>query len=139
MFPSNNKYYLCILDYHSKFPIVKKAEGMFAESLKLAWKVRFSEYGLLTGIMSDTGGNFISDKLRQFYKFMNIEEATSSSYHHQSNGQVEVCEMYHGKCIEINDDIHIALLQIRAPPLEPLMPSHAMLLFIVKYEALCWW
>ena len=43
---------------------------------------------------------------------MNIEQDTSSSYHHQSNGQVEVCMKFvkHSmkKCIENNDDIHIA-------------------------------
>ena len=41
-------------------------------------------------IISDAGGNFISDKFRQFCKSMNIEQVTSSSYHHQSNSQVEV-------------------------------------------------
>ena len=40
--------------------------------------------------MSDVGGNFILDKLKQFCKKMNIEQAISSSYHHQSNRQVEV-------------------------------------------------
>ena len=73
--------------------------------------------------MSDAGGNFISDKFRQFCKYMNIEQVTSSSYQHQSNGQVEAhikfvkCTMK--KCIETNDDIHIALLQRRANPLDP--------------------
>ena len=33
------------------------------------------------------------------------------------------------KCIENNDDVHIALLQIRAMPLEPGLPIQAMLLF----------
>ena len=40
--------------------------------------------------MSDVGGNFISDKFRQFCKCMNIEQVTSF-YHHQSNGLVGVC------------------------------------------------
>ena len=64
---------------------------MCAESLILACKVIFLEYGLPKRIMSDAGGNFISEKFRQFCKFMNIEQVTSSSYHHQSNGQVEAC------------------------------------------------
>ena len=33
------------------------------------------------------------------------------------------------KCIDTNDDIHTALLQKRATPLEPGLPSPAMLLF----------
>ena len=64
---------------------------------------------------------------------MNIEQVTSLSLHHQSNGQVETCIKFvkctMKKCIETNDDIHIALLQIKATPLEPEPPSPAMLLF----------
>ena len=64
---------------------------------------------------------------------MNIEQVTSSSYHHQRNGQVGVCiklmKCTMKKCIETNDDIHIALLQIRTTHLEPGLLSPAMLLF----------
>ena len=42
MLTLNNSYYLCIVDYHSKFPIVKRAEDMSAESLILACKAIFS-------------------------------------------------------------------------------------------------
>ena len=47
MFTLNNKNYLCIVDYHSKFLTVKKkAEDMSTDSLILACKVICSEYGL---------------------------------------------------------------------------------------------
>ena len=46
MFHINNKNYLCIVDYHSKFQVVKKTEGLLADSLILAFKVVFSEYGI---------------------------------------------------------------------------------------------
>ena len=63
--------------------------------------------------MSDAGGNFISDKFRQFYNCMNIEQVTSLSYQNQSNSQVEVCIQFvkctMKKCIQTNDDILIAL------------------------------
>ena len=39
----NNKNYLCLVDYHSKFPIVKKAEDMSADRSILAHKVIFSK------------------------------------------------------------------------------------------------
>ena len=48
---------------------------------------------------------------------MSIMGTTSSSCHHQSNEQVETCIKFikHAmkKCIEANEDIHVALLQIR--------------------------
>ena len=66
-------------------------------------------------------------------KKMNIEQATSLSDHHQSNGQEEACmkiiKHTMKKCIETNEDIHLALLQIRSTPLEPGLPSPATLLF----------
>ena len=76
----NNKNYLCIVDYHSKFPIVKKAENMSTDKLILTCIVIFSEFGLPKKIISDAVGNFISDKSKQLCKNMNIEQATSSSY-----------------------------------------------------------
>ena len=52
-------------------------------------KVIFAEYGLPKKIWLDSGSNFVSDKFRTFCKSLNIEQAFSSSYHHQRNGQVE--------------------------------------------------
>ena len=83
--------------------------------------------------MSDMGGNFICDKFRQFCKNMNKEQATSLSYHHQSNRQVEVCikliKCTMKKGIKTNEDIHVVLLQIRVTSLEPELLSAATLLF----------
>ena len=64
---------------------------------------------------------------------MKIEQATPSSYHHQINGQVEAYIKFikhtMKKCIKTNEDIHVALLQIRSIPLEPVLLSPATLLF----------
>ena len=84
-------HYLCIVDYHSKSPIIKKTEDLSADSLIPICKVIFAEYGLPKKIMLDSGGNFISGKFKMFCKSLNIEQAFLSSYQHQSNGQVEAC------------------------------------------------
>ena len=91
IFHFNNKNYLCIVDYHSKFPVIKKMEGLSTESLITTTKVIFAEYGIPYKLMSEAGSNFISDKFRKFCSRLNIEQAVSSSYYHQSNGQVEAC------------------------------------------------
>ena len=44
MFTLDNKRYLCLVDYHSKFPIVKKTEDLSADSLILTCKIIFAEY-----------------------------------------------------------------------------------------------
>ena len=41
MFSINNNNYICIVDYHSKFPIIKKIEDLLADSLILTCKVIF--------------------------------------------------------------------------------------------------
>ena len=52
--------------------------------------VIFTEYGILC-ILSDAGTNFVSDTFKKFCSSLNIEQAVSSVYHHQSNGQAEAC------------------------------------------------
>ena len=47
MFTLNNKHFLCIVDYHSKFPVIKKSENASADSLILMCKRICAEYGLL--------------------------------------------------------------------------------------------
>ena len=51
----------------------------------------FSEYGLSKNIASESDSNFVSDKFKNFCKNLNIEQAISSSYHHQNNGKVKAC------------------------------------------------
>ena len=133
MFTLNNKHYLCIVDYHSKFPIIKKAEDISAESLILTCKPIFAEYGIPKKIMSDVGSNFISDKFKTICENLNIEQDFLSSYHHQSNGQVEAsikfikCTLK--KCFDSRSNPHIALLQICITPLGQGFCSPTIMLF----------
>ena len=91
VFHFNNKNYLCIVDYHSKFPFIKRLERLSVESLVKTVKIMFAKYGAPQKIMSDAGTNFISDMFWQFCKSINKEQAVLLAYHHQSNGQVEAC------------------------------------------------
>ena len=82
IFQLNNKNYLCIVGYHSKFPVIKKMEGLSAENRITTIKVIFAEYGIPHRLVSDGGSNFVSEKFQSF----NIKQAVLSSYHHQSSG-----------------------------------------------------
>ena len=90
-----NKNYLWIIDYHSKFPVIKMIKGLSEDNWILSCKVFvfLQKYGLSKTIIWDAGGNFISEKFKEFYKILNIEQAAASSYHHQSKGQVEAYTM----------------------------------------------
>ena len=77
VFHFNNINYLCVVDYNSKFHIVRKLQRLSVEHLINAVTAIFAEYGILQKIMSDTGTNFVSEKVRQFCKSINVEEAVS--------------------------------------------------------------
>ena len=89
IFHFNNKNYLCVVDYNSKFPVIKRLEGLSMENLINTVKIIFSKYGIPHKIMSDAGTNFVSDRFQQFCKMINIDQAISLVYHHQSNRQVK--------------------------------------------------
>ena len=91
VFHFNNINYLCVVDYNSKFPIVRKLQGLLAEHLINAVTAIFAKCGIPHKIMSDTGTNFVSERFRQFCKSISVEQAVSLAYHHQGNGQVEAC------------------------------------------------
>ena len=44
IFHFNNKNHLCIVDYHSKFQVIKRMEGLSTESLIITTKIIFAEY-----------------------------------------------------------------------------------------------
>ena len=108
-------------------------EGLSAESLIASVKIILAEYSIPHRLMSDAGGNFISAKLRNFCNSLNVEQAVSLFYHHQSNGQIEACIKFIKhiikNCSDSSGYIHIALLQIRTTPLGQGLPSPATLLF----------
>ena len=133
VFHFNNMNYLCVVDYNSKFPIVRKLQGLLAEHLINVVTAIFAKYGIPHKIMSDAGTNFVSERFRQFCKSINVEQAVSLTYHHQSNGQGEACIKFirhtFKKCTESERDKNIALLQICTMPLGQDLPSLATLMF----------
>ena len=83
-------------------------------------------------LISDAGGNFISETFEKICKKLDIECVTLS-YHHKSNGQVEKCikrvKISMKKCCDTKSDIYLALLQVRMMLLGLGLPSPETLLF----------
>ena len=85
-------------------------------------------------IISDAGGNFISQKFKEFCKKKNLKEQTASlSYHHQNNKQWDKCIKFIKwilrKWTDSNNGTYIALPQIGSTPHGQRLPSPAALLF----------
>ena len=133
VFHFNNINCLCVVDYNSKFPIIRRLRGLSSEHLINAASAIFAEHGILQKIMSDTGTNFVSQRFRQFCKSIKIKQAVSLVYHHQTNGQVEACIKFikctFKKCAEYGRDKNIALLHICTMTIGQGLLSPATLMF----------
>ena len=48
VFHFNNKNYSCVVDYNSKFPVIKRLEGLSVENLINTVKIKiiFAKYGI---------------------------------------------------------------------------------------------
>ena len=68
----NNKTYFCIVDYHSKFPVMKLMDGLSVDSVIKTCIIIFAEYTLSNKIMSDAGTNFVSEKFQESRRHLDI-------------------------------------------------------------------
>ena len=91
IFSINNKNYLCIVDYHSKFLAIKLVTGFSTYNLIKMCNIIFVEYGMLSKIVSVVGTNSVSENFQDFCKCLNIHHAITLSYTHHINGHVEAC------------------------------------------------
>ena len=64
LFTINNSNFLCVVDYHSKLPIVRKAGALSAGSLNTCCKIIFAEYEVSKKIMLNVGTNFASENFQ---------------------------------------------------------------------------
>jgi transposase InsO family protein len=89
IFEYKGKRYLMIVDYYSRFIIVKYLPDIRAETVSNAFIEVLTEYGLPSTIMADCGTQYTSELFRQKCKDSGIELVFSSPYHHQSNSIAE--------------------------------------------------
>ena len=141
-FTINNNFYLCIVDYHSKFPVIKQVKGFSKDNLppKIC-KILFSECGFPSKIISDMGTNPVSEKFKTFCRWLSICHTVGSLYNCQTNGQAEACIKFVMRTIkkyyETNNYLHLSLLQIRLALISPRLPSPVMLLLKSSSRAYC--
>ena len=64
---------LCIVDYYSKFPIMKKTDDLMADKLITVASIMSAEFRLPKKIVSDAGTNFRSDKFKHFCGQQKVE------------------------------------------------------------------
>ena len=132
LFSIGNEHYLLISDYYSRYPIVKKLPSLNASATIKATKEAFSILGTPRQIMSDNGPQF-QREYNQFCEDWNICHTTSSPRYPKSNGfierQIQYIKPIIKKCLESSGDLHLAMMNVRATPLDSTLPSPAELMF----------
>lgn len=139
IFYYEKKPYLCVIDYYSKFPIIRRLEKETSADLIDTFKGIFSEHGgIVEKIVSDSGTNFTSEEFKKFARSLNIELAATSPYHHSSNGQVENCiktiKQIYKKCEATGRDARLGMMMWRATPITGCAESPAEIFMKRKFR-----
>ena len=80
IFHVNNKNFILIVDYYSRFPVVHQIHSMTSRVLVRLFTEIFSEFGFPKSIVSDGGTQFTSQEFKEFTKYWQIDHYVSSNY-----------------------------------------------------------
>ena len=89
LFEIRNSKYLLIVEYYSRFPILRKLASTTVRVLIQEMKAVFAELGVPSVIVSDGGPQYTSVEFKDFMKQWQIEHRVSSPRYPQSNGMAE--------------------------------------------------
>ena len=89
IFHHESQPYLLIVDYTSRFPIVRKLKSMSAQHIREHFKSIFSEYGLPDTVVSDNGPCYAAEAFSNLMKEYAVNHITSSPHYPQSNRLAE--------------------------------------------------
>ena len=132
-FEYKGSQFLIIVDYYSRFPVIRKLYNVRASTISNKFTAVLLEYGLPDVIVADYGTQFTSEDFRKKCSECNMELKFSSPYHHQANSVAEttigtlkhICR----KSEHDGQSITTALFMYRTTPLSDDLPSPYELLF----------
>ena len=125
--------YLLMTDYTSRFPIVHKLKSTTSSAVTSIVSNVFGLLGPPAEIVSDNGPQFAGAPFKEMCAMWGIRHSTSSPRYPRSNGlaerMVRTIKNTIKKCLQTKQDLNMALLNIRATPVQPDLPSPAEVLF----------
>ena len=130
------RHYLVLVDYMSKFPIMRQVDNETSSMVMHSIKCVLSELGNIKEMISDNGPCFRSFEFANFVISYGILHTAISQHHHQSNDQVERCmRMIKGLIKKNLDDPWMSLLIWRLTPVDGDLRSPVELLNGCKYQS----
>lgn len=133
--------YLLVVDYYSKFPIIRRIpKGNSTSQTVITYlKQIFSEHGIPSKFISDNGSQYSSHLFKSFANQWGFQHITSSPTYPQSNGMaerfVQTVKNTVAKALKDKRDVYMALLCIRTTPIDSQIPSPAELLYNRKIRS----
>ena len=130
LFQLDNKTYLLIADYFTKYPIIHQLPyGSSAATVVQKMKQSFSLLGIPTHVFTDNGPQFSAPAFEHFSNTWEFTHITSSPYYPQSNGFIERQVQNVNNVIKKNTaDLDLAMLTLRQTPISDQSPSPLWLL-----------
>ena len=106
--------YLLVVDYTSRFPIVRGVKSMSAQHIAEHFRLIFSEYGWPDMLVSDNVPCYVAETFTSLMKEYAVNHITTSPHYPQSNGLAEkfvqiVKNLFH-KAKDEGTDIHKCLM-----------------------------
>ena len=89
IFTFNNQNYLLIVDYMSRFPVIRHLSNMTAKMVAEHMNAIFSELGIPKTLVSDNRPCYTGDQFKKTMSHLGIMHITTSPHHHQSNRLAE--------------------------------------------------
>ena len=127
-----NHWYVIIADYYSKYPWIKKLEAVSSKDVISALKFCFAEFSIPKEVISDIGEQFTGREYLDFAAKYGCKLTKGSPYYPKGHGfierQVQTIKNLLNKCDGCGIDQYLALLQLRAIPIDSWLASPSELL-----------
>ncbi|UYV68869.1 K02A2.6-like, partial [Cordylochernes scorpioides] len=119
LFKFENKWYLVVIDYYSRFPEVVQLDRLTASVVVRSCKSIFARHGVPETVVSDNGTQFgAAREFANFARQYGFTHVTSSPRFPQSNGMAEAGVKIAKLILKKNQDPSLGLLEYRSTPLE---------------------
>ncbi|UYV62275.1 K02A2.6-like [Cordylochernes scorpioides] len=119
LFKFENKWYLVVIDYYSRFPEMIQLDRLTASVVVRSCKSIFARHGIQETVVSDNGTQFgAAREFANFARQYGFTHVTSSPRFPQSNGMAEAGVKIAKLILKKNQDPSLGLLEYRSTPLE---------------------
>ena len=113
--------YLLIVDYSSRFPIIRKLSSMTGKAIAHHMQPIFAEYGWPDTLVMDNGPCYTWKEFQMLMESMSVNHSTSSPHYPQSNGLAQkfvgIIKNLFCKVKEEGQSPYTALMAYRYTPL----------------------